>query len=84
VLRSYLMPLMHLSVCNYFSFLFLIIISCLFAETSQSICTLCFHNVISSCSHTGLRTCKYQLPGTSIPSSLHIEWYACKLYHVLS
>jgi hypothetical protein len=41
-----------------FSFLFLIIISGLFAVTSVSVCTSWFHNTVtSSCSHTGLGVC---------------------------
>jgi hypothetical protein len=38
--------------------LFLIIISGLFAVTSLSVCTSCFHNTgTSSCSHTGFGVC---------------------------
>jgi hypothetical protein len=42
-------------------FLFLIIMSGLFARTSLSVCTPWFHSsVISSCSHTGLGMWEYQ------------------------
>ena len=57
-----------------FSFLFLIIISGLFAVTSLSVCTAWFHNnVTSPSSHTGLGMCVYHLSVVSMPKALHIE-----------
>ena len=57
-----------------FSFLFLIIISGLFAVTSLSVCTAWFHNTVTSpSSHTGLGMCVYHLSVVSIPKALHIE-----------
>jgi hypothetical protein len=70
VLRSYLIALIHLSVCKFFLFLLLIIISGPFAKTSLSVCTPCFHNTVIfvySYSHTGLGTREYQLSGTAVP-----------------
>jgi hypothetical protein len=80
VLHSCLMALIHLSVCKFFLFSFLLIIFGLFTKTSLSVCTPRFHStVISSCSHTGLGTYEYeyQLSDTSIPNSLNIEWCKC-------
>ena len=57
-----------------FSFLFLIIISGLFAVTSLSVCTAWFHNTVTSpFSHTGLGMCVYRFSVVSIPKALHIE-----------
>ena len=57
-----------------FSYLFLIIISGLFAVTSLSVCTAWFHNTVTSpSSHTGLGMCVYHLSVVSMPKALHIE-----------
>ena len=75
-----------------FSFLFLIIISGLFAVTSVSVCTAWFHNTLtSSCSYTGLGArarvcvclcvCVYHLSVVSLPRTLHIEY--CKYAQTL-
>ena len=57
-----------------FSFLFLIIISGLFAVTSVSVCTAWFHNTVTSpSSYTGLGTCVYLLSVVSMPKALHVE-----------
>jgi len=56
------------------SFLFLIIISGLFAVTSLSVCTAWFHNTVKSpSSYTGLSMCVYHLSAVSLPKALHIE-----------
>jgi hypothetical protein len=47
----------------------LIIMSCLLARTSLSVCTLSFHSTaISSCPHTALGMCEYQLYAVPMPS----------------
>ena len=57
-----------------FSFLFLIIISGLFAVTSLFVYTAWFHNTVTSpSSHTGLGMCVYHLSVVSIPKVLQIE-----------
>ena len=57
-----------------FSFLFLIIISGLFAVTSLSVCTAWFHNTVTSpSSHTGFGMCVYHLSVVSLPKALYIE-----------
>ena len=57
-----------------FSFLFLIIISGLFAVTSLSLCTAWFHNTVTSpSSHSGLGMYVYHLSVVSIPKALYIE-----------
>ena len=57
-----------------FSFLFLIIISGLFAITSLFMCTAWLHNTVTSpCSHTGFGICVYHLSVFSMPKALHIE-----------
>jgi hypothetical protein len=56
-----------------FPFLFLIIISVLFAITSLSVCTSWFHNTVtSSRSHTNLGMC-VPFSVVSMPSALHTE-----------
>ena len=56
-----------LLVCMFF-FMFLIIISGLFAVTSLSVCTAWFHNTVtSSCSYMGLGMCVYHLFFISMP-----------------
>ena len=61
-----------------FSFLFLIIISGLFAVTYLSVCIAWFHNTVTSpSSHTGLGMCVYPLSVVSIPKALHIEYCRC-------
>jgi hypothetical protein len=56
------------------SFLFLIIMSGLFARTSLSGCISWFQStVISSCWHAGLGTWEYQFSVVSMPNALHIE-----------
>src|SRR5215475_11971158 len=50
-----------------FPFLFLIIISGLFAVTSLSVCTACFHNTVTFLStYTGLGMCVYHLSVVSL------------------
>jgi len=57
-----------------FSFLFLIIISGLFAVTSLSVCAAWFHNTVTSpSSYTGLGMCVYHMSAISMPKALHIE-----------
>jgi len=57
-----------------FSFLFLIIVSGLFAVTSLFVCTAWFHNTVTSpSSYTGLGMCVYHLSAVSVPKALHIE-----------
>ena len=57
-----------------FPFLFLVIISGLFAVTSLSGCTAWFHNTVTSpSSYTGLGMCGYHLSVVSMPKALHIE-----------
>ena len=57
-----------------FSFLFLIIISGLFAVTSLSVCTAQFHSSVTSpSSYTGLGMCVYRVSVVSVPKALHIE-----------
>jgi hypothetical protein len=55
-------------------FLFLIIMSGLFARTSLSVCTPWFHStVISSSWHTDSGMWVYQFSVASVPNDLHIE-----------
>jgi hypothetical protein len=62
-----------------FSYLFLIIISGLFALTSLSVCTPWFHNpVTSSCSHTGACVCVCVCVCTIYPS------FRCPVLCILS
>ena len=64
-----------------FSFLFLIIISGLFAVTSLSVCTAWFHNTVTSpSSHTGLGMCVYHLSVISIPKVYYYYYYYYKYY----
>ena len=59
-----------------FSFLFLIIISGLFAVTSLSVCTSWFHNTVTSpSSYTGLGTCVYHLSVVSMPKALYMFFW---------
>jgi len=69
-----LQVLPHLSVYMFSLFLFLIIISGLFAVTSLSVCTAWFHNTVTSpSSYTGLGMYVYHLSMFSMPKALHIE-----------
>ena len=62
-----------------FSFVFLIIISDLFAVTSLSVRTAWFHNTVTSpFSYTGLGMCVYHLSVVSMPKILHIEQCNCE------
>jgi hypothetical protein len=55
-------------------FMFLIIMSGLFARTSLSVWTPWFHStVVSSCWNTNLGTWEYQFSVVSMPNVLHIE-----------
>jgi len=57
-----------------FSYLFLTIISGLFAVTSLSVCTSWFHNIVTSpTSYTDMGMCVYHLSVVSMPKALHIE-----------